>query len=156
MGAQTGSFIPYTIAMTTTSDENNQSYPVLSSKEMIQIWKYDLHSLSSIFGFVTVILGIICVLARTVLYALNSTEMKDATEILVTVLNQIPMKIPSSTRSSSTSTLLPPEGTAEIEPMEESCAEDEGRKELPIVEVSLVPNKDPETTTYKRRAWFHG
>jgi hypothetical protein len=160
MGAQTLSMIPYTTIMETQGASPLQ--PPLPSKASIQIWKYDLRSLSSIFGFVTLILGIICVLARTVLYAMDSADAKDATEILITALRQMPSKPnPRSKRNSSVSSLLPPGTPPDIELMEEGDIDDEiGEKEFPIVQVHAV---SPTTATdetkqaaYKRRVWFHG
>jgi hypothetical protein len=83
MALQSLSLIGYTT--TTQKPTNTTSNPPLGRKAQAQVWKYDINSRSSVFGVVVVLLGCLCVMARTFFY--NSVS-KSATEILVTALNQ--------------------------------------------------------------------
>ncbi|TLD29602.1 hypothetical protein E2P81_ATG05896 [Venturia nashicola] len=153
VAAHTLSLMPY--SNTTTKPTDPTINPLLPRKAMIQVWKYDNKSSSSRFAIAVLILGLICVLARTWLYYLDREEMKDATEILVQALKTINGHYRRS--SSGTSSLLPP--TPELEQYTDNGSEDE--KEFPVVRVNPVTpvdttNVKAKRISYKRRVSFHG
>jgi hypothetical protein len=167
MGAQTMSLIPYTFFETQPKDTSLQ--PVLYRKAMVQIWKYDLNTSSSIFGFVIVLLGVIVVIARTIMYAIEREDMKDATEILVAALQQLP-KRPSHARNDSNSSLQPPGSSPDTSLLDleannvDDDEEEEVKKEFPVVYISPATTPDvsggqpfpgnPKRMSYHRRISF--
>lgn len=152
VAAHTLSLMPYS---TTSVKPNDPTInPLLPRKAMIQVYKYDSKSAASKFAIAVLILGIICVVARTWLYHLDSEEMKDATEILVQALKSVNGH--HRRTSSGTSNLLP---TPELEQYHDEGSEDE--KEFPIVQVKPVTPTDstdakPKRINYRRMVSFHG
>ncbi|QDS77290.1 hypothetical protein FKW77_004347 [Venturia effusa] len=170
MGAQTVSLVPYTTSGTKPKDALSQ--PVLRRKAMIQIWKYDVKTPSSIFGFIIMLLGAILVVVRTILYTTDRENMKDATQILVSALAQVPRRKGHRRNASSTSSLqpsstatLPEENLLDLDEEEDDEEEEEKKKAFPLIYVSPVTSPDlsggaalgpPKRVPYKRRISFHG
>lgn len=168
MGAQTVSLIPYTISDTKPKDTVLQ--PVLTRKAMVQLWKYNAKTPSSIFGFVIMLFGALLVIARSVMYTTDREEMKDATQILVSALSQVPRWKGHRRNGSSTSSLQPPstvtlpeEHLLDVDYDDDD--DEEAKTEFPLIYVSPVTSPDlsggapigtPRRVPYKRRISFHG
>jgi hypothetical protein len=86
MTVQALSMVPYSTTQAPPSGTNALPQ-ALDSKAQVYVWTYGLDSRSSKFGVVVMILGCICIVARSFLY---QGDMKDATEILITILKRNP------------------------------------------------------------------
>lgn len=170
MGAQTVSLIPFTVSDAKPKDTFLQ--PLLTHKAMVQLWTYNVKTPSSIFGFVIMLLGVMLVVARSVMYTTDREEMKDATQILVSALSQIPKYKGHRRNASSTSSLQPPstatlseDNLLDVDVVDfDFEEEEEANKEFPLIYVSPVTSPDlssgapigtPRRMPYKRRISFH-
>lgn len=167
MGAQTVSFIPYTVLEVKPKDTFLQ--PILQRKAMVQLWKYDFKTPSSVFAVVIMLLGIILVIARTVIYTTDRDEMKDATQILVTALQQAPNRKGHRRNDSSTSSLQPPATPTDMSLMDADIDnyddDEEGKTGFPVLYFTPVTSPGlslgaslgtPRRVPYERRISFHG
>ncbi|QDS77289.1 hypothetical protein FKW77_004324 [Venturia effusa] len=141
VAVQTLSMVSYS---TTSIKPKDGTHSLLSRKAMIQVWKYDHQSSSSRFAIAILILGLVCVVARTYLYLFDREEMKDATEILVQALKTVNRQNRSS--SSRTPSLLT--ANSGTEDYNDDGSEDE--KEFPVVQVKPVPPPNFTDTRTKR------
>jgi hypothetical protein len=142
MAIQTLSMIPYNTTIFKPS--NTTSNPPLSRKAMVQVWKYGVNSRSSIFGVVVLTLGLICVLARAVLYDKEPTL--DATDILIKALKGTSTLLKTNSLSNS-STLLPQDDSGEE-------SEKEKEKDFPVLEIDQT--LCARRVSYRRGISFHG